>query len=262
MKRWFLVLAIFLFSGMNVPTAEAQDYDDGDLFFLYTVREDTILEGISFESEDEYGFVPMWDYIHIQIGSKKYKSKLEYDGDFAVKIGKQHEGTVLKVQFSTKSGNMSKVRNITLKYDDYYDLWANDIFVSSTKIKGKYTGYMKGDKLTAKIGKKTYKATFTSSGNFTIKMPKQKAGTKVKLALYNSNGKKIESLTLKVYTTNSIKIGMTQKQVLATSWGEPSKKNKTISKYGNYEQWVYYWEDDSVDYLFFEDGKLTSIDSY
>lgn len=38
------------------------------------------------------------------------------------------------------------------------------------------------------------------------------------------------------------------------SWGNPNDINRTISSYGVHEQWCY---DDA--YLYFEDGKLTTI---
>lgn len=50
-------------------------------------------------------------------------------------------------------------------------------------------------------------------------------------------------------------LGMTQYQVRNTSWGNPKDINKTITKYGTNEQWVY----DDYRYLYFEDGILVSI---
>lgn len=49
-------------------------------------------------------------------------------------------------------------------------------------------------------------------------------------------------------------IGMTQEEVLLSSWGRPSDINKTISAGGTHEQWVY-----SGGYLYFENGILTTI---
>jgi hypothetical protein len=55
-------------------------------------------------------------------------------------------------------------------------------------------------------------------------------------------------------------IGMTKEQAIA-SWGKPFKINTTHTQYGDHEQWVMY---DSVnsDYLYFEKGKLTSIQQF
>ncbi|KRE94913.1 hypothetical protein ASG89_31985 [Paenibacillus sp. Soil766] len=51
------------------------------------------------------------------------------------------------------------------------------------------------------------------------------------------------------------KIGMTKEQVEKSEWGKPEKVNKTTTKYGVSEQWVYY----GGKYIYFEDGKVTSI---
>lgn len=53
-----------------------------------------------------------------------------------------------------------------------------------------------------------------------------------------------------------VKIGMTAKQVLeGTSWGKPETINRTTTKRGVDEQWVY----DGRNYLYFTNGKLTAI---
>lgn len=51
------------------------------------------------------------------------------------------------------------------------------------------------------------------------------------------------------------KIGMTKSQVENSTWGKPNKINKTTTKYGIHEQWVY----SNYKYLYFDDGILTSI---
>lgn len=50
-------------------------------------------------------------------------------------------------------------------------------------------------------------------------------------------------------------IGMSKEDVLNSTWGEPEKKNKTTTENGVSEQWVY----SDFRYLYFEDGKLTTI---
>ena len=49
---------------------------------------------------------------------------------------------------------------------------------------------------------------------------------------------------------------MTPKQVIEkTSWGKPESINRTTNQYGVHEQWVY----GGRNYLYFDNGKLTSI---
>lgn len=50
-----------------------------------------------------------------------------------------------------------------------------------------------------------------------------------------------------------VQIGMTKLEA-ELSWGKPNDINKSTGSWGVHEQWVY---DDS--YLYFENGKLTSI---
>jgi hypothetical protein len=52
-----------------------------------------------------------------------------------------------------------------------------------------------------------------------------------------------------------VKIGMTEQQVLASSWGSPDKRNHTITPLARTEQWVYA----DQYFLYFTDGVLTAI---
>jgi hypothetical protein len=51
-----------------------------------------------------------------------------------------------------------------------------------------------------------------------------------------------------------VKIGMTDEQV-RMSWGRPERINETFTRSGTHEQWIY----GSNQYLYFENGKLTTI---
>lgn len=53
-----------------------------------------------------------------------------------------------------------------------------------------------------------------------------------------------------------IAIGMTEEQVKA-SWGKPNDYNRTVTKYGSREQWIY-GVFPSCTYIYFNDGVLTS----
>jgi len=52
-----------------------------------------------------------------------------------------------------------------------------------------------------------------------------------------------------------VSIGMTPEDAIASSWGKPERINKTTTQFGTREQWVY----GGRNYLYFENGKLTSI---
>ncbi len=55
--------------------------------------------------------------------------------------------------------------------------------------------------------------------------------------------------------SEGVTIGMTQQEVLDSSWGKPKDINRTITENHVYEQWVYGYPN----YLYFTDGILTSI---
>jgi len=56
-------------------------------------------------------------------------------------------------------------------------------------------------------------------------------------------------------TRPGVRFGMTAKQVVEqTNWGKPNSINRSGSKYGTREQWVY----GDGSYLYFENGRLTS----
>lgn len=55
--------------------------------------------------------------------------------------------------------------------------------------------------------------------------------------------------------TMNPQIGMSKEEVIRTKWGRPTKINKTENAYGVSEQWVY----PNYQYLYFDDGILTSI---
>lgn len=52
-----------------------------------------------------------------------------------------------------------------------------------------------------------------------------------------------------------VHIGMTQQQVLASSWGRPDSVNRTVTAAGSAEQWVY----GTRNFLYFRDGRLEAV---
>jgi ribosomal protein L22 len=52
-------------------------------------------------------------------------------------------------------------------------------------------------------------------------------------------------------------IGMNAEQVENSTWGKPNRINKTTTKYGTSDQWVY----DYRGYIYLDDGKVTAIQS-
>lgn len=52
-----------------------------------------------------------------------------------------------------------------------------------------------------------------------------------------------------------VRLGMTADEVKCSGWGKPESVNRTTTRHGVHEQWVY----GGRNYLYFEDGVLTSI---
>lgn len=57
----------------------------------------------------------------------------------------------------------------------------------------------------------------------------------------------------KLVGEGQLEIGMT-KQMCRDSWGEPESINRTSTRYGNHEQWVY-----STIFVYFDNGKISAI---
>ncbi|MEG1102362.1 MAG: DUF4124 domain-containing protein [Comamonas sp.] len=57
-----------------------------------------------------------------------------------------------------------------------------------------------------------------------------------------------------------IRIGMTSSQV-QNAWGYPSKVNKSIGSYGTHEQWIYRNNGHNTQYVYIENGVVTSMQS-
>ncbi|MCZ7607820.1 MAG: hypothetical protein M5U25_17490 [Planctomycetota bacterium] len=92
----------------------------------------------------------------------------------------------------------------------------------------------------------------------TEKAAKQEAEAKEadRLRRIESQPESVRELIL----AHQVTLGMTAEQV-ELSWGPPHTKNRTVTKYGVSEQWVYGYADrwsDTTRYLYFDDDILTS----
>lgn len=85
---------------------------------------------------------------------------------------------------------------------------------------------------------------------------KQFATLKISLIADRSKAEIAAAKALKAKKkSEGVSIGMSKEDVLASSWGKPDRVNTTTNAYGVSEQWVY----GGRNYLYFENGKLTSI---
>ncbi|RFU61124.1 Ig-like domain-containing protein [Peribacillus glennii] len=118
------------------------------------------------------------------------------DGKFSIIIEKQKAGTVLVITAADDEGNESKPAGVTVQ-----DKTApaspivNPVTERHTAVKGKAEP---GASVVIKAGKKVYKGTSNKSGNFTIKIAKQKAGTVLLITAADQakNTSKVKKITV------------------------------------------------------------------
>ena len=67
-----------------------------------------------------------------------------------------------------------------------------------------------------------------------VKLPKKKAGKSIKVIIYDKYGDQRASTTKRIYIGRTIKIGMSAKKAVLTTWGKPVYKRK--AKKG-YKEW-------------------------
>lgn len=104
---------------------------------------------------------------------------------------------------------------------------------------------------------------FTSCANFMASLSKSGLENRIKTLRgadpkgYVESHPNLDSQIKKCILNNEVKLGMIREQVLA-SWGKPDDINRSVGSWGIHEQWIYQRGDYSAQYLYFENGILTS----
>jgi hypothetical protein len=112
--------------------------------------------------------------------------------------------------------------------------------------------------MAAAIAKKDYEAAISAGAMFADLSDPEAKG---RLAEIQAKEAKIKAeldrkADLARRKREGVKIGMTQQQVIESSWGKPSDINRTSTARGTREQWVY---SDGRGYLYFDNGILTTV---
>ena len=71
---------------------------------------------------------------------------------------------------------------------------------------------------------------------------------------------KSDNAKFNAMTAGRVMRGMSATQV-QTAWGPPTKINTTTGSYGTHEQWVYRREGGAAQYVYLENGVVTTIQS-
>lgn len=88
-------------------------------------------------------------------------------------------------------------------------------------------------------------------------MPCSKDAEKLKVSPAAGSGDESRSWVNNAIAVKEVRVGMTDKEVIR-SWGKPDKINKSISKAGTNEQWVYYRGNARSQYVYIDNGVVSS----
>lgn len=179
----------------------------------------------------------------------------------------EHEDDLLKM-WDTTRGKWLPIDSVN---NDYIQITDTEMIVSSSKLHSgtygyilksitdydKYLGYQTYDYLVSEDGIIRLKLTSYGRGS-SSEFEDTQNGSTIKMYLegssYLETQKKIEEYKA-AQEKKEPQIGMTQEEVKASTWGSPTKVNKTTYRWGVWEQWCY----PNYKYIYFENGYVTII---
>ena len=192
----------------------------------------------------------------VKIGEKKYTATANASGKFAVDIKASKSGSSVSVTSTSPEGYFNTVdTKVESQYGDVY--FETTIYKNTTTVSVNCTNGNKGDVVTLKVGSNTYKKELSQtkkSQTVTFKIKAQSAGKQVKVTLLDSFGAERGSSSTMVYIGDTIKVGMTEAEVVLTTWGAPVRKNNWSGSI----QWVFERGSSTV-YAYFKKGKVYTI---
>lgn len=194
--------------------------------------------------------------ISSKVGGKTYSVKANKSGKFSIKIPIVKVGTKISITIKYNNGTKTYTRKIA---KPGVSISTPTIYRTTKTIKVTAKNVHKGDKISIKVGKKTYTKKIKKDATkvtYKQKIKKTKEGSKITITVKNKFKQTVYSGSKKVYYASKIKKGMTKKQCkLVPGWEHPD--DKYVS--GSWETW---WYDDDGDgyanesYLQFYKGKL------
>ena len=133
--------------------------------------------------------------VTVTISTKSYKGKADKYGNYKVAIPVQNFGKTITVTARDKAGNKSKAKVIKVVRTAPNMPTVNKLTYKTATVTGKAE---KNAAVSIKIGKKTYSAKASASGSFKVRIPKQRAGTKLYVNAKDSKGKVSATRTVAV----------------------------------------------------------------
>jgi len=123
--------------------------------------------------------------VSVAIAGKTYRGKADKYGNYKVTIPVQNAGTKFSVTAKDSKGNGSKARIISVEKVAPNQPIVKKVRNNSTTVYGKTEKYAT---VTIKIGTKKYTKKANVSGDFKVKIPKQRAGKKLYVYAKDSKG--------------------------------------------------------------------------
>lgn len=150
----------------------------------------------------------------------------------------------------------STITNITLSLDNNEYIQGDEYSDISNKLEELFGEAIPvSDGITNYQGKSDYAFRLLRNGaGIAWNTEKQQQFDKFKPKNNESN----EKATTTEEPKRNPEIGMTAAEVRSSTWGDPSDINKTTTKYGVREQWVYR-SSSKAKYIYLEDGLVTAI---
>ncbi|WP_282140965.1 Ig-like domain-containing protein [Cytobacillus oceanisediminis] len=153
----------------NVSQAAKVTVVDGDIPAAPIVRK------VTDQSTAVTGNAEVETEINVKIGIASWKGITDAEGIFSVAIPKQKVGTIIEVTATDREGNVSPSAKVTVVDGTPPAApTVNKVNDQSSTVTGLAE---KGSEVTVKIGTSSWKGTANTEGQFSITIPKQKAGT-------------------------------------------------------------------------------------
>ncbi|WP_155922100.1 Ig-like domain-containing protein [Bacillus sp. EB01] len=124
--------------------------------------------------------------VTVAIAGKKYVKKADKYGNFKIGIPVQNWGTKISVTAKDSADRVSAAKSATVVRIAPNQPVVNKVRYYSTSVTGKTEKYAT---ITVKVGTRTYTAKANVYGNFSVKIPKYRVGTKMYINAKDSKGK-------------------------------------------------------------------------
>ncbi|TDL32009.1 glycosyl hydrolase family protein [Jeotgalibacillus sp. S-D1] len=159
---------------------------------------------VSDQSKEVTGETEAGSVVTVTSGTKTYTATSDASGAYKVKIPKQKAGSVLKITATDADGNVSKVLSITVKDKTAPNKpTADKVSDQSTAVTGKVEA---GSVVTVTNKKAEYTATANAEGAYEVTIPKQKAGSVLKITATDEAGNVSKELKIKVKDKTAPKV--------------------------------------------------------